>query len=100
MDLDSWENLSMEEDHAEFSRNHLETYHAKPHKVSSNEYIEKKCCGKLDVMQSVEYQSRPSSSHIEVPYGLELLGDYATSYHLISLNDQYDDVVSFPHLFD
>ena len=41
-------------------------------------------------MQSVEYQSQPSSSHIEVPYDLELLGVYATSYHLISPDDQYD----------
>ena len=51
-------------------------------------------------MQSVEYQSQPSSSHVEVPYDLELLGAYAMSYHLISPNDQYDDVVSLPHLAD
>ena len=31
---------------------------------------------------------------------LEQLGDYATSYHLISPDDQYDDVVSLPHLVD
>ena len=51
-------------------------------------------------MQSVEYQSQSYFSHIEVPYYLELLGAYATSYHLIILNDQYDDVVSLPHLAD
>ena len=51
-------------------------------------------------MQSMEYQSQPSSSHIEVPYDLELLGAYATSYHLISPDDKYDDVVSLPHLAD
>ena len=51
-------------------------------------------------MQSVEYQSRPSSSHAEVPYDLEQLGSYATSYHFISPDDQYDDVVSLPHLVD
>ena len=31
---------------------------------------------------------------------LEQLGDYATSYHLISPDDQYDDVVSLPHHAD
>ena len=51
-------------------------------------------------MQSVEYQSHPSFSHIEVPYDLELLGACATSYHLISPDDQYDDVVSLPHCSD
>ena len=51
-------------------------------------------------MQSVEYQSQPSSSHVEVPYDLELLGAYPTNYHLISPDDQYDDVVSLPHLVD
>ena len=48
----------------------------------------------------MKYQSHPSSSHIEVPYDFELLGAYATSYHLISPNDQYDDVVSLPHPAD
>ena len=71
----------MEEERSEFSHDHLE-YHAEPHKVNSNEYIEKQCCENLDVMQSVEYRSRPSSSHVEVPYDLELHGAYATSYHL------------------
>ena len=51
-------------------------------------------------MQSVEYQSRPSFSHIEVPYDLELLGACATSYRLISPGNQYDDVVSLPHHYD
>ena len=51
-------------------------------------------------MQSVEHQSQPSFPHIEVPYDLELLGACATSYHLISLDDQYDDVVSLPHHSD
>ena len=31
---------------------------------------------------------------------MEQLGAYATSYHLISHDDQYDDVVSSPHLAD
>ena len=48
----------------------------------------------------MECQSQPSSSYVEVPYDLEKLGAYATSYHLISPDDQYDDVVSLPHRFD
>ena len=87
MYLDAWENLSMEEKHSEFSRDHSDSYHADLHKCISNEYIEKQCCEKLDVMQSVDFQSRPSSSHIEIPYDLGLLGAYATSYHLTSPDD-------------
>ena len=87
----------MEEEHSEFSHDHSESYHAEPHKVNSNEYIEKQCCEKLNLMQSVEYQSQPSSSHVEVPYDLEILGAYATSYHLISLDDQCDGVVDLLH---
>ena len=64
----------MEEEHSEFSRDHSESYPAEPHKGISNEDIEKS-----DVMQSVEYQSQPSFSHVEVPYDLELLGAYAMS---------------------
>ena len=37
MDLDAYENLSMEEEHSEFSRDHSESYHAEPHKGISNE---------------------------------------------------------------
>ena len=48
----------------------------------------------------MEYQSQPSSSHIEVPYDLELIGACATSYHLINPADQYDDVVILPHRSD
>ena len=47
----------MDEEHSEFSRDHSESYHAKPHKGISNEDTEKQCCEKSDVMQSVEYQS-------------------------------------------
>ena len=100
MDLDTWENLSMEEDHSEFSHDHSESYHAELHKVNSNEYIEKQCCEKLDVMQSVEYQSQPSSSLIEVPYDLELLGAHATSYHLTSPFDICHGVVDLLHHAD
>ena len=39
-------------------------------------------------------------SHIEVPYDLDLLGACATSYHLISPDDPYDDVVNLPHHSD
>ena len=100
MDLETLENLSMEEEHSEFSCDHSESYHAEPHKGISNEDIEKHCCENLDVMQSVEYWSQPSFSHIQVPYDLELLWACATSYHLISPGDQYDDVVSLPHPAD
>ena len=100
VDLDTWENLSMKEEHPEFSHDHLESYHVELHKGISNEDIEKWCCENSYVVQSMECQSQPSSSHIEVPYDLELLGAYATSYHLISPDDQYDDVVSLPHLCD
>ena len=51
-------------------------------------------------MQSMEYQSQPSSSHIEVPYDLEQLSAYTMSYHSVSLDDQYDDIVSLPHHAD
>ena len=100
MNLDTLENLSMEEEHSEFSCDHSDTYHAEKHKGISNEDIEKQYCEKSNVMQSVEYQSQPYFSHIEVPYDLELLGACAMSYHLTSLDDQYDDVVSLPHRSD
>ena len=51
-------------------------------------------------MQSVEYLSQLSSSHVEVPYDLEQLGAYTMSHHLVSLDDQYDDIVSPPHHAD
>ena len=61
----------MEEEHSKFSHDHPESYHVEPQKGISNEDIEKQYCEKSDVMQSTEYQSWPSSSHIEVPYDLE-----------------------------
>ena len=56
-DMDTWENLSMEEKNSEPSHGHSKSYHAEPHKGIGNEDIEKQCCEKSDVMQSVEYQS-------------------------------------------
>ena len=100
VDLDTWENTRMKEEHSEFSHDHSESYHLEPHKVNNNEYIEKHCCEKLDVMRSVEYQSQPSSSHIYVPYVLEQPGAYTTSYYLISLDDHHDGVVDLPHHLD
>ena len=50
IDLDTWENISMEEEHSKFSRDHSDSYHTKPHKGISNEDIEKQCCEKSDVM--------------------------------------------------
>ena len=52
MDLDTSENLSMEEEHSEFSHDHPDSYHAEPHKGIVNEDIEKQYCEKSDVMQS------------------------------------------------
>ena len=46
MDLDAWENFSMEEEHLEPSHGHLDSYHAEPHKGISSEDIEKQCCEK------------------------------------------------------
>ena len=51
-------------------------------------------------MQSVEYQSRPSSSHVEVPYDLEQHGAYTMSHYSVILDDQYDGIVSLPHHAD
>ena len=53
--VDTWENLSMEEEHSEFSHDHPKSYHAEPHKGINNEDIEKQYCEKSDVMQSAEY---------------------------------------------
>ena len=48
-------------------------------------------------MQLVEYQSQLSSSHIDFPHDLEILGIYTVNYHPVSLDDQYDGVVNLPH---
>ena len=92
MDLETWENPSIEEQHSRLLYGHSESYHAEPHKGINNEHIEK-----TNMMQSVEYQSQLSSSHIEFPYDLEPLGAYTMSYHSVSLDDQYDGVVNLPH---
>ena len=51
-------------------------------------------------MQLAEVFPQPSSSHIEVPYDLEQPRAYTMSYHLVSLDDQYDGVVDLPHHAD
>ena len=55
MDLETWENPSMEEEHSKLLYDHSESYHSDPYKGINNEDIEKQCCEKTDVMQSVEY---------------------------------------------
>ena len=50
MDLETWENPSMEKKHSKLLYDHSESYHAKPHKDINNEDIEKQCCEKTDVM--------------------------------------------------
>ena len=52
------------------------------------------------MIQLAEYQSHPSSSHIEVPYDLEQLGACTMSYHSVSLDDRYHDIISPPHHAD
>ena len=74
MDLETWENPSMEKWHSKLLYDHSESYHAEPHKGINNEDMEKQCCEKTDVMQLLEYQSQLSSSHIEFPHDLEPLG--------------------------
>ena len=54
MDLETWENTSMEAEHSKLLYDHSESYHAELHKSISNEDIEKQYCEKLDVMQLVE----------------------------------------------
>ena len=46
--VDTKENLSMEEEHSEFSHDHPESYHAEPHKGINNEDMEKQCCEKIE----------------------------------------------------
>ena len=95
MDLETWENPRMEEEHSKLLYDHAE-----PHKGINNEDIKKQCCEKTDVMQLLEYQSQLSSSHIEFPHDLEPLGAYTVNYHPVSLDDQYDGVVNLPHHSD
>ena len=95
MDLETWENPIMEEEHSKLLYDHSE-----PYKGINNEYIEKQCCENTDVMQSVEYQSQLSSSHMEFPYDLDPLGAYAMSFHPIIIDDQYDGVINLPHHSD
>ena len=97
MDMEAWENPSIEEQHSKLLYSHSKSYHAEPHKGINNEDMEKQCCEKPDVMQLLEYQSQLSSSHIEFPHDLELLGAYIVNYHPVSLDDQYDGVVNLPH---
>ena len=48
--------------------------------------MDKQFCEKIDVMQLLEYQSQLSSSHIEFPHDLDLLGAYTVNYHPVSLD--------------
>ena len=66
MDLETWENISMEEEHVKFSHDQLE-----PYMCISSEDIEKWYHKESDMMQLTKEQSQPSSSHMEVPYDLE-----------------------------
>ena len=58
VDLETFGDFGMEEDHVEFSYDHLES-----HTSVSNEDFEKKCIEELDSIQAMECQSEPTSSH-------------------------------------
>ena len=83
---------SCKEEQSEFSYDQSELYLR-----ISNKDLKKQCGEESDGIQLVQVFSQPSSSHIDVPYVLEHLGAYTTSYYLISLDDQHDGVVKFPH---
>ena len=53
----------MAEKYAEFSHDQLD-----PYMGINSEDLEKQCSEESDVMQSVEYQSQPSSSYVVCPY--------------------------------
>ena len=82
---------SCKEEQLEFSYDQSELY------LSIYTKDLKQCGEESDGIQLVEVFSQPSSSHIDVPYVLKQLGAYATSYYLISLDDQHDGVVDLPH---
>ena len=63
----------------------------------SNKDLKKQCDEESDGIQLVEVFSQPSSSHIDIPYVLEQIGAYTTSYYLRSIDDQHDGVVNLPH---
>ena len=85
----------MEEEHAVCSQDQTKPY------ISINyEDIEKQYNEESDGIQLTEDQYHPSSSHAEVPYDLQQLRAYTTSYHSISLDYQYDGVVDLPHHAD
>ena len=50
MDMETWENSSMEKQHSKLLFDHLESYHVDPHKGISNEDMENQFCEKTDVM--------------------------------------------------
>ena len=86
---------SCKEEQSEFSYDQSELYLS-----IGNKDLKKQCSDESDGIQLVEVFSHPSSSHIDVPYVLEQLGAYTTSYYLISLDDQHDGVVDLPHHLD
>ena len=83
---------SCKEEQLEFSYDRSELYLS-----ICNKDLKKKCSEESNGIQLVEVLSQPSSSHIDVPYVLEQLGAYTTSYYLISLDDQHHGVVDLLH---
>ena len=100
VDLETFKDLGVEEEHAEFSYDHLEPYHPRSHTSISNEEFERQCIKESDLIQLIEGYREPRSSHSEVPYDLEQPGAYKESYHSTSPFDICDGVVDPLHHVD
>ena len=76
MDLVALGNFDMKKKHAVYPYDHLESYHAEPHKSINIEDMEKQCCEKTDVMDSPSLISSSDikfslSSLLILIYGLD-----------------------------
>ena len=69
--LGTWGGLGMEEEYTKFSYNHSEPYHPETHTSITNEYFERQCIEESNLIQPMEGQPKPTSSHSEVPYDLD-----------------------------
>ena len=90
--METFGDLGIEEGHVEFSYDHLES-----HTSVSNEGLKKQCIEKSNLIQPIESQSDPTSSHSKFAYDLEQPRAYAKSYHPTSLFDIYDGVCNPLH---
>ena len=95
VDLETVEDLGMEEDHVEFSYDH-----SKSHTSVSSKELGKQWIEESDSIQPIDYQSQPTSSHSEVPHDLEQPEACTKSYQPTSPFDMYDGIVDLPHHID